>query len=151
MFYRSAADNKLASLEARISRLENRISKRAYGEEMGADPQFTIHALSQMVVRLRNDLKVGNLSQQVEGLAIAYDGGGIMGTSVKLSMIRAISPTEIQITLTKSGALESRFPYEMPRTHTFTTEWWTGKEIHVRELAKEIVNEAKVFDFMGAR
>jgi len=29
MFYRSAADNKLASLEARIARLENRISKRA--------------------------------------------------------------------------------------------------------------------------
>ncbi len=149
MFYRSAADNKLASLEARIARLENRISKRAYGEEMGADPKFTIHALSQLVIRLKNDLGVGDLSQQVEGLAIAYDGGFIMGTSVKLSMIRVISPTQISVTLSKSGALESMFPYEMPRTETFTTEWWTGKEIHVRELAKEIVTAAKVFDKMA--
>ncbi len=46
MFYRSAADNKLASLEARIAKLENRISKRA-GHQV-ADPKLVAFQVKEL-------------------------------------------------------------------------------------------------------
>ena len=64
MFYRSAADNKLASLEARISRLENRISKRA-GHQV-ADPKlvaFQVKELQGAFGREADVLVVAPLSQ----------------------------------------------------------------------------------------
>ena len=53
MFYRSAADQKLVSLEARISRLENRISKRA-GHQI-ANPATVAFQVKELKNAFRND------------------------------------------------------------------------------------------------
>jgi len=139
MFYRSAADHKLASLEARIARLENRISKRAYEKS-------TIEYMkgSSTLFRLGVGLGIRHLDKHSisDGNSIQFDQSVIEGTDgVALDMITEINSTHIEIRLARGFGRNLEFK-------SFIVKWNPLTEIHPTGLASEIKQKAMMFDLL---
>ena len=142
MFYRSAADNKLASLEARIARLENRISKRAY-----ENPDMTtIEYLKEtsVLTRLGSGLGISGLDRHwiSEGNSIEFDQSVIEDTDgVALNMITDINGTHIRVRLTRGFGRNTE-------SKSFIMQWNASSEIHPMGLARKIKEKAMMFDLL---
>ena len=144
MFYRSAADNKLASLEARISRLENRISKRAAGGPRGGTIEYLTSGRGNLIHRLGSDLGIPNLERHwiSEGNSIQFDQSVIEDTDgVELNMITDIDGTNIQVRLTRGFGRNTE-------SKSFIMQWNASSEIHPMGLARKIKEKAMMFDLL---
>ena len=144
MFYRSAADQKLASLEARISRLENRMVRKAF--------ESTIDAIYQKLDFFPRDLSyiasqelgmdyytsgLENLKQRTKkaGTTLLFPSMTFVpGTPIQIARIDELDPNTIEITLIDENSMQHI---------TFQETYSAYSDKHLRTLARLIVKNAK--------